>query len=144
MKAAELPGWLWRSGHIVPRFARFGSVGVASSAVYAVVTALMITQLHVRPVPASICGYCISAPVSFFGHRGFSFRSRGLWGAEMARFALAQALNIAVTASAMEGAIRLHLSWVFGMVGAVALVPLANFAAMNFWVFRDGLKGAQR
>ena len=139
MRAGELPGWLWRSGHIVPRIARFGGVGVLASAVYAMVTALLVTRLQVQPVPAAIAGYCVSVPVSFLGHRGFSFRSQGHWTGEALRFAVTQAINIAVTAAAMDAAVRwLHVSWAWGMVGAVVLVPLANFLAMNFWVFRTG------
>ena len=141
MRAAELPGWLWRDGHIAARIARFGGVGVLSSAVYALVTSLLVVRLHVQPVPAAIAGYCLSVPVSFLGHRGVSFRSSGDWTREALRFAFTQAINIAVTAAAMDGAVRwLHVSWAWGMVGAVVLVPLANFVAMNFWVFRSHAK----
>ena len=77
-------------------------------------------------------------PASFIGHRQFSFRSRGNVAAEVARFVLAQALNISVTAVSMHAATAwLGQHFALGMVAAVILVPVANFVFMNLWVFRD-------
>ncbi|WP_353227624.1 GtrA family protein [Novosphingobium sp.] len=123
--------------HIAARAGRFGIVGVASGLVYAVVTMALVRMGGIAPVPASIAGYCASVPLGFVGHRRFSFRSRGAWTAEALRFCATQAMNIAVTAGAMHGATAwLGVSYVWGMVGAVTLVPLANFACLNLWVFR--------
>ena len=131
-------GWLLTSGHLLAKAIRFGAVGVLSGSIYALVTALLVAGLGTPPVPASIAGYCASVPMSFLGHRRFSFRSHGRWTAEAVRFVLAQALNIAVTALSMHGAVHwFGGAWYWGMVAAVILVPIANFAFMNLWVFRD-------
>jgi putative flippase GtrA len=129
---------LLTSGHILAKLARFGVVGVLSGAIYALVTAALVSLLGVPPVAASVAGYCASVPMSFLGHRQFSFRSNGHWTAEAARFVVTQSLNIAVTAGAMAAATEwLGLPYYWGMAGAVLLVPIANFAAMNLWVFRN-------
>lgn len=131
-------GWLLGSGHLAAKVTRFGFVGVASGTIYAFATWLLVTGADVAPVLASIAGYCASVPMSFLGHRRFSFRSNGHWTAEAMRFAVSQAVNIAVTAGSMAAAMRLAAgAWWWGMVAAVILVPLANFAVMNLWVFRD-------
>ena len=130
-------GRLLESGHLVAKAARFGSVGVLSGAIYALVTAGLV-HAGAEPVIASVAGYCASVPASFLGHRRFSFRSNGHWTAEALRFVFAQAVNIAVTAGSMRAATAwFHAPYWWGMVAAVILVPAANFAAMNLWVFRD-------
>ena len=131
-------GWLLTSGHLLAKAIRFGAVGVLSGTIYALVTAALVSGLGVAPVPASIAGYCASVPMSFLGHRRFSFRSHGRWTAEALRFVAAQALNIAVTALSMHGTVHwFGGAWYWGMAAAVILVPIANFAFMNLWVFRD-------
>jgi putative flippase GtrA len=135
----DLSGWLLTSEHIVARLIRFGCVGVSSGLVYGAVTALLVSGFHAAPTPASIAGYCVSVPVSFLGHRGFSFRSHGRWTSEALRFVVTQALNLAVTVLAMRGAVAmLHVSYLWGIAATVVLVPIANFLLMNFWVFARG------
>lgn len=129
---------------LAARFARFVVVGVASGLIYAAVTTLLVSGAGAPPVPASIAGYCASVPMSFLGHRRFSFRSNGQWTAEAVRFGLAQALNIAVTAGAMQLALWRTGTYGWGMVAAVILVPIANFLFMNFWVFRAGMARSAR
>lgn len=127
-----------RNGSLIAKAARFASVGVLSGTIYACVTALLVSGLGAAPIPASIAGYCASVPASFIGHRQFSFRSNGRLSLEALRFVLAQALNIAVTAGSMHAATAwLGSAYWWGMIAAVVLVPIANFAFMNLWVFRD-------
>lgn len=122
---------------------RFVCIGVLSGAIYALVTAALVSRLGVAPVPASIAGYCASVPASFLGHRNISFRSRGRWTSEAVRFVLMQAANIAVTALSMHGSVEwAGAPYWWGMIIAVVLIPIANFILMNVWVFRDqGMRG---
>jgi putative flippase GtrA len=131
-------GWLFGSGHILAKAIRFSFVGVLSGAIFAIVTALLVSGLGAPPIPASIAGYCASVPVSFLGHRAFSFRSNGQMTTDAVRFVLAQALNMAVTAGSMHMSVNwLGAQYYWGLVVAVVLVPIANFAFMNLWVFRQ-------
>ncbi len=124
------------SDDVLARAGRYGVVGVANGLVYGAVTALLV-QLGIPPVPASIGGYCSSVPLGFVGHRRFSFRSGGHWTVEAVRFGFTQAMNIAVTATTMHAVITwLGSSYVWGMAGAVVLLPLSNFAFLHLWVFR--------
>lgn len=133
---------LLSSGHVLAKAVRFGIVGVLSGVVYALVTTALVSGAGAAPIPASIAGYGVSAPVSFLGHRRFSFRANGRWTMEALRFVVAQAINVAVTAFAMWAAVQwLGRAYGWGMAAAVVLVPLANFAFMNLWVFRDQQAG---
>lgn len=129
---------LLHSGHIAAKATRFAGVGVMSGVIYAAVTAALVTGLGAAPTPASVAGYLAAVPLNFVGHRSFSFRSRGRWSLDALRFVAAQALNIAVTAGSMHAAtVWFGSAYWWGMVAAVILVPIANFAFMNLWVFRD-------
>ena len=58
--------------------------------------------------------------------------------AEATRFIAAQAINIAVTAGTMVAALDwLGVPYWWGMLLAVIFVPIANFAFMALWVFRQ-------
>lgn len=134
----EAGGWLAGSPHLLAKAVRFTVVGVLSGLIYATVTALCLVVLEVAAVPASLIGYCASVPMSFLGHRQFSFRANGHWTIEAVRFVCSQAVNLTVTALAMDAAVhRFDLPWYWGIAGTVILVPIANFAFMNLWVFRD-------
>lgn len=123
---------------LLAKLVRFGFIGVLSGVIYAGVTALMVTQFGMAPVPASLIGYCVSVPASFLGHRQATFRSQGRWTHEALRFVVTQAVNMAVTAGSMHAAVTLAaLPYWWGMIAAVILVPIANFVMMNLWVFRD-------
>ena len=133
---------MWRSliqsGHIAAKATRFAGVGVMSGLIYAIVTALLVSGIAVNPTLASIGGYCAAIPLNFVGHRQFSFRSRGRLSFDMLRFVVAQAINIAVTAGAMYAVTAwFGAAYWWGMIAAVILVPVANFAFMNLWVFRN-------
>ena len=127
---------LHKSPHLLAKALRFAIIGSLNSFIFASVTALLVSMLWVAPVPASIVGYCVSVPISFLGHRQFSFRSRGHWPVEASRFVLVQLVSIAATAGSMYLAVdHFAAAYYWGMVAAVILVPVLNFALANLWVF---------
>lgn len=130
-------GRVLTSGHLLAKAIRFCAIGVLSGAVYAAVTAALVSGLGAAPIPASIAGYCAAIPVNFLGHRQFSFRSYGRWSTDAVRYVLAHGLNMLVTAGSMYATTAwLKQAYYWGMAAAVILVPIANFAFMNLWVFR--------
>jgi len=131
-------GGLFTSTHVVAKAIRFTAIGVASAAIYAVITFALIAGLGVSPILGSILGYCGAIPFSFLGHRQFSFRSDGRWTIQALRFCLIHGLNIAVTGGSMAYATQtLGIAYYWGMLIASVLVPVANFLFMNLWVFRE-------
>jgi putative flippase GtrA len=132
-----IPRRLLASDHLAVKVIRFSMVGVSTGIIYALVTTVLVTVWHVAPVAASILGYGTSVPISFLGHRQFTFRSSGGWSSETVRFVTIQALNVALTALVMHGAIAwLDGAYWWGMIAAVVLIPLSNFTLTNLWVFR--------
>lgn len=118
---------------------RFGGVGAVSGFIFAIVT-LCAARSGLEPKLASIAGYVVSIPVNFLFNRCFSFRSENSLLSDFPRFLLVHACNMAVTAFAMGAMVDvLGLHYFFGVVTAIALVPVASFLAMNGWVFRKRL-----
>ncbi len=143
MSAAPLidPAGRWAMlthGQSLPMVAlRFAGVGAINALVFLAGTWFGIRALGWSPVLASLLGYALSAPVGFIGHRRVSFRSQGHPAREALRFAVVQAFNIGLTLMTMAGAVdRLGLQWLWGGMGVVVLVPIANFALSRLWVFR--------
>lgn len=115
---------------------RFPLVGLLSSAIYAVATSLCISQAQMDHGLASLTGYLVALPVSFFGHRNFTFGASGRPTAEFARFIVMHAVGFALAWGAMNMAGRMQLHWGFGVFGAVVLVPAVSFLVLDRWVFR--------
>jgi len=126
------------SGHLFAKAVRFAGIGVLSSAIYAVVTAFLVSVLDVAPVIASMLGYCAALPSSFVGHREVSFRSRGRPTIEAGRFFFLQLMNFAVATGSMYLATSgFGIPYGWGIFAAVMLVPVASFVFMNLWVFQQ-------
>ncbi|SFI90102.1 Putative flippase GtrA (transmembrane translocase of bactoprenol-linked glucose) [Bosea sp. OK403] len=146
MTFSRFTGWLARqavSDRLLVKAIRFGLVGVLSGAIFSVVTALFVRLAGTDPKLASVAGYLASMPLNFVGNRRFSFRSAGSLAGDLTRFALLHTFNILLTVLSMGVVVDLlRLHYAVGMVGAIILVPLVNFAAMNWWVFRR--RGIQR
>lgn len=128
---------LLRSQHLMAVMVRFGFIGGINAVVFFAGTWLGIKVLGWSAVGASLLGYGLSMPVGFFGHRRVSFRSTGHPLAEALRFGAVQAINIGITVATMAGVVdRLRLGWMWGGMGVVVLVPIANFVLARLWVFR--------
>ena len=119
------------------RLLKFACVGVINSVIYGISTALYVSQLGIDGKIASILGYCTALPFAFFAHRAYTFESTGEVRIEVRRFVITQVTSLLVAVFAMAAAIDYFgLHYAVGIVGAVVLVPLVNFFALDLWVFR--------
>jgi putative flippase GtrA len=133
-------GWLHgalRSDALWLRAARFCLVGVASGLIFAAFTICSIAVFGVGHKLASVYGYLASLPLNFLANRRFSFRSGNALADDAMRFLSLQVGNLCITAFAMGAVVDfLRLHYMFGIIAAIALVPVVNFVIMQWWVFR--------
>lgn len=117
---------------------RFGTVGVLSAGLYFAAVALFIEAGGVEPRFASILGYLVAVPLSFYGHRLHTFRSNGRLSAEGVRFVLTHLIGMGVMFGTMHLAVGVLSApfWVGSALGTM-IVPAVSFVVMNLWVFRD-------
>jgi len=133
-------GKLWTE---IGRIFRFGLIGLAATAVYAVVAAAGNEIFLVPAIAASIIGQAAATSVSYFGHSSFSFQVKTSHRDFLWRFlvisALTFGLNIIVTWLIVDVA---KLSPRIAIAVVTVLVPLVNYLCNRFWVFRRGLTQA--
>jgi putative flippase GtrA len=119
-----------------PKLLRFGLVGIAATALYAILATLFMSRIGLDAVPASLAAYAAAALFSYLAHKSATFMSRGLHRTEAPRFLLLTAVGLAVAYAAPA-----VLTGVFGLPGIVpvlvtcVLVPALNLLALDRWVF---------
>lgn len=125
-------------GHSLPaKLLRYGVVGVLSSVFYGIWTWLLVQAASLPPITASVTGYILAIPFSFFMQKRFAFRSDGRARLEAPRFLLVHAINIIASIAIMHVTVSvLQVDYRFGVVQTMVLIPLLSFIAMNLWVFR--------
>lgn len=125
------------------RIFRFGLVGILASGTYALVVALLVEGLSVRPHVASVWGYLAGIPVSFFGQKHFTFRSKHNAWAEIVPFLIVQMVNIAASFVLMYLITEIMgLSHWIG-IGAVILASAAlAYLLLKVFVFIDRARSA--
>ena len=118
---------------------KFGAVGALSSSTFAVITTIIVISGWAEPRLASALGYISSIPLNFVLNRNFSFRSKAPVLRDTVRYALLHIGNTLLTILGMSMALSFQLHYMTGIVLAVVAVPVLNFLAMNYWVFKDQL-----
>jgi putative flippase GtrA len=127
--------------HVVKRIKkliRFSTIGAISGLSYAAVTAVFINKTHVDASVASAVGYALAIPVSFIGHRKFTFRSTDRAKYEFVRFCIVHGMNMALSYYLMKMAVEiLKLPYWYGISMCILTVPITTFLIMNKLVFKN-------
>lgn len=114
---------------------RFGIVGVASTATYAVL-ALLLAHVGVPVLAGNALAYVIAFGVSYTGHRIWTFQSSARHGAALPKFMATQALGLGLNTLIIATLMYAGLSYAFAMPVAILAVPIVVFLISKFWVFR--------
>lgn len=120
-------------------FVRYATVGLVCGVVYAAVVILCVQRAEVEASVASALGYAVAIPVSYLGHRVFTFRSRARWLPESGRFLLVQLICIGLSFAIMYVTTEIAAGplWL-GIALCIALLPIGGFLAMKLLVFVVG------
>ena len=114
----------------------FFIVGIAATAVHAVVALLAKDLAHASAMAATASGYVCAVGVSYLGNARFTFGRPALHGAQFARFLVVSlsgfAANLAIT-----WLLSNRLGWPFPATLAVIVVviPALSFTASKLWAF---------
>lgn len=116
--------------------ARFGLVGLLSTAVHIAIVGLLLTLASVGPMLANTLAFLTAFCISFTGNYLWTFRSPG-----SPRRAIFRFFVIAVSAFVVNTlvlAFLVHKGWFSPVVSAVlsaSLVPVISFFASRLWGF---------
>jgi putative flippase GtrA len=134
------PGWLWAE---FGRLLRFGIVGVAATATYFVIATFSVEAMGTSPTLGSVFGYAGGYPVSYFGHRRYTFRAHtGSHQTQAIRFAVVTALNFSVYTSGvwvLTEVLALHHRLAFLAVSVA--VPVLSYLMNRIWTFAPSAAG---
>jgi putative flippase GtrA len=126
----------------VARVARFGLVGVVSTAVYFLLSVAMVELASLRPMGASVIGQIGAGIVSYLGHVIYSFRVRRDHRRHGWRFVVIAAatfgLNVLLIWLLTEVA---QLPYWIAFASLVVMIPTINYIGNRFWVFRGAIDG---
>ena len=114
----------------------FAVVGLAATAVHALMSLAARNVLEASAVQATLVGYLCSVGVSYLGNARFTFGRPALHGAQFARFLVVSLLGFAANLAITWGLAN-RLGWPFPATLAVIVVviPALSFTASKLWAF---------
>jgi putative flippase GtrA len=116
----------------------FATFGVLAGAVYAVIYAWLARHLQLPVFVASLIAFLVATPISYFGNRWVTYRSRNVLGPESARFLAVQAFNLVLTSLIVHVATKLFaLSTMAEIIVAYVSAPIVSFVLYELWVYRQ-------
>jgi putative flippase GtrA len=120
------------------QIARFGVVGLLATAVNFAVLWLLVHNLWLPPVPANVAAFGCAFPISFFGHRHWTFAAQAAGvdtRASMLKFLLTALLGVSSSTLVtwlLTGPLALPPeSALFGTLFAIAV----TFLCSKYWAF---------
>lgn len=120
------------------RLFRFGVVGGAATASYFLLGILFVNILHLYPLAGNTLAYILSFIVSYAGQCIWTFEAKGGSHWKMLpRFALTQAIGLAINSCIIVLCMRLGLLYEFSMIVAIFIVPIFVYIICKYWVFRQ-------
>jgi putative flippase GtrA len=132
--------------HSLAEMARFGSVGLAATAVHAGVYAGLVALAAVPPQLSNLVAFAVAFAVSFLGHHHFTFRGqrRSAAGAAVRFFVVAlagYALNAGFVALTTE---KLGQPPLVAVLFMLFVTPVVTYVLAKLWAFADRPAGANR
>ena len=119
-------------------FGRFSLVGIIATFIYFISANLLIYTNIVSPIIASSIAFIITMPISFLGHRNFTFRAGQKNISYLKRY-LSYAIigfvcsNFIIFLTTLTSLINAYI----GVAMVTLVLPIINFLALKFFVFYE-------
>ena len=118
-------------------FSRFSLVGFITTAIYFFLTSLLIWSKLIHPVIASSIAYCLTIPISFWGHGDFTFQVQQKDSKQLIRYFIYSITgfvlsNLIILLSTFSSKITPYA----GVAIVTLLIPILNFFSLKFFVFQ--------
>lgn len=118
---------------------RFALVGAGTTLLYGAISVALL-GFGAAAATASVIAYCLSAVLSFCGHKVFTFGSPAAYRSEAPRFLLVNGFGLACALLAPLAATRiLEVDAHWAILFTCLAVPAFNYLAMKHLVFTDAL-----
>ncbi|WP_040577624.1 GtrA family protein [Methylopila sp. M107] len=117
------------------KLGRFALVGIAATALYAVLAWLLVAFAGAAPLVASVVAYAGASCWSYLAHRSITFRSGRAHAAAVPRFALTTLCGMALASGLTILGERLGLRYEFAIAATCVAVPVFSFLVLDRIVF---------
>ncbi len=116
---------------------RYGLLGGLGSLLYIGVIITLVEIFELQPTISSIVGFLCVIAIIYLPNHFWVFESTRAHHSSFPRFVLVSGIGLLTSTLAMFGAVNLlGLSYMWGVVGATAVVPPANFLLNALWTFK--------
>ncbi len=139
-------GWTLLTTGFLGRVIRYGIVGVTVAVLFSLaIMALVPLVRPLSPTVATVIAFCLTLPVGFWLHRGFSFADRAGGEGQGLRFTLTNISSFLISVGGMYVVTEIfRASYLWGIAWTWLAVPTVNFGVYMLWVFRHPDQGASR
>lgn len=122
---------------LIKQAIRYGLLGGLGALLYIGVIITLVEIFGLQPTVSSIIGFLSVIAIIYLPNHFWVFESTRAHHSSFPRFVLVSGIGLLTSTLAMFGAVNLlGLSYLWGVVGATAVVPPANFLLNAFWTFK--------
>jgi len=116
---------------------RFALVGIAVTALHALLATALILLWSLHPVAANAVAFAAATLVSYMANTLWTFERRP-HPRSLARFVVVSLAGLALTLALAGVAEALGFPFYVGLAAVVSVVPAASFAMHSLWTYRFG------
>jgi len=116
----------------------FALVGLAATAVHALVALLAREELHATAMQATVSGYICAVGVSYLGNARYTFGRPALHGSQFLRFLVVSLAGLGANLG-LTWLLATRLGWPFpaALAVIVVVIPSLSFAGSKLWAFAE-------
>lgn len=123
---------------LIFKLVKFALVGLTATFVYAGLSYILIWVVLLNEVIANIIAYILAIPVSFFGQKYITFKSKGRSKRQAFQFVALQLFCLLVTTIIVAISNNvMHLHPNIGILLACVTVPIISYGAMSIIIFSE-------
>lgn len=116
----------------------FVTFGGLAGLTYAVILVISVDILRIPTFISSMIAFALAIPVSYFGNRWVTYRSKNVLASEAIRFIIVQGINLVLT----SGIVHFMVKWFalptyIGVIVAFVAAPAISFILFELWVYRQ-------
>jgi putative flippase GtrA len=116
---------------------RFGMIGFTAAAIHFITVVMLVQNYTLAPLIANVVGFFVSFPMSYWGHRLWTFNETAvLHRVAVSKLLLVQLINFAMNEILFFLFLSMHFSYPVALIIVLAILPIFTFIASKWWVFK--------
>lgn len=137
MKVIPILSGSWINGKFMKRLIRYGIISGIATLLYFGVLVTLVEAFGVQPAFSAFIGFLSILLLVYLPHHFWVFRSTQAHYCSFPKFVIVGVFGLLANAGVMYCAVNIfNLNYMWGIVGATAVVPPTNFLLNFYWTFR--------